>query len=75
MIRVHDASGKRDLASGFVPARSLVRVDARRGVIYGDEIVFAGPLPENGQYVIFVEPTGDNVARQGVIQPRPRNAR
>ena len=74
-IRVHDLSSKLDLASGYVPARSIVRVDARRGVIYGDQVVFAGPLSDDGRYVIFVEPAGENVARQGVFQPRPREAR
>lgn len=74
-IRVHDVSSKLDLATGYVPAGSIVRVDPRRGVIYGDQVVFAGPLNEDGRYVIFVEPAGENVARQGVFQPRPREAR
>ena len=74
-IRVHDVSSKLDLATGYVSGGSIVRVDARRGVIYGDQVVFAGPLKEDGRYVIFVEPTGENVARQGVFQPRPREAR
>lgn len=75
MIRVHDLTDQRDLSRAFVPARSIVRVDARRGVIYGDENVFAGPLPADHRYVIFVDPNGENVARQGVVQPRPREAR
>ena len=74
-IRVHDATSKLDLVSGYVPAGSLVRVDAKRGVIFGGETVVEGPLGEGGRYVVFVEPSGDNVARQGVIRPRPRNAR
>lgn len=73
-IRVHDAASKADLARGFVPAGSLVRVDARRGVLFGGENLFAGPLAEGGRYVIFVEPNGENVARQGVFRPRPRDA-
>jgi hypothetical protein len=75
VIRVHDVTDKRDLAGGFVPARSIVRVDGRRGVIYGRDVVFAGPLPGGHRYVIFVEPDGENVARQGTVQPRPRDAR
>ena len=74
-IRVQEQNSKRILASGFVPAGLLVRVDGRRGVIYGEETVFAGPMAEGERYVIFVEPGGENVARQGVIQPRARHAR
>ena len=75
MIRVHDLTDKRDLSRSFVPARSIVRVDGRRGIIYGEDVAFAGPLPDDHRYVIYVDPTGENVARQGVIQPRPRDAR
>jgi hypothetical protein len=75
VIRVHDQTSKRDLARGFAAPRSIVRVDGRRGVIYGDDTLLAGPLPEDHRYVIFVEPAGENVARQGVVQPRPRDAR
>ena len=75
MIRVRDVSANRDLARSFVPARAIVRVDGRRGVVYGDDTVSAGPLPEGRRYVIFVDPTGENVARQGTVQPRPRGAR
>ena len=75
VIRVQELPSKRDLARSFVSGGSLVRVDARRGVIYGEETVFTGPLAENTRYVIFVEPGGENVARQGVIQPLPRDAR
>jgi hypothetical protein len=74
-IRVQEEESKRDLARGYVPAGSIVRVDARRGVIYGEDTVFAGPMPEGGRYVIYVEPGGENVARQGVIRPRPHDAR
>ena len=75
VIRVREQNSERDLARGFVPAGSLVRVDGRRGVIFGEDTVFAGPLAEGERYVIVVEPGGENVARQGVIQPRARHAR
>jgi len=75
VIRVRDVANNRDIASDFVPARSIVRVDARRGVIYGEHVAFAGPLPENGRYQVIVEPGGENVARQGTFQPTPRGAR
>jgi len=75
VIRVRDVSGNRDIAQGFVPARSIVRVDGRRGVIYGDRTVFAGPLADGGRYQIVVEASGENVARQGTYQPTPHQAR
>ena len=75
VIRVRDASADRDLARAFVPARAIVRIDERRGVVYGDDTVLAGPLPQGRHYVIFVDPTGENVARQGTVRPRPREAR
>jgi hypothetical protein len=75
LIRVRDASANRDLARSFVPARAIVRVDGRQGVIYGQDTVFAGPLPEGHRYVIFVDPTGENVARQGTVRPPPARAR
>ena len=75
MIRVRDVSANRDLARSFVPGRTIVRVDGRRGVIYGSDTVFAGPLPEGRRYVILVDPTGENVARQGTVQPGPHQAR
>jgi hypothetical protein len=75
VIRVHDQTAKLDLARSFAAPRSIVRVDGRRGVIYGDDTLLAGPLAEDHRYVIFVEPAGENVARQGVVQPRPRDAR
>src|SRR5215204_3130109 len=53
-IRVREENAKLDLARGFVPAGSLVRVDGRRGVIYGEDTVYPGPLAEDGRYVIFV---------------------
>ena len=75
MIRVRDETEKRDLAQSFAAARSIVRVDPRRGVIYGSETLYPGPLPADHRYSIVVDPSGENVARQGVVQPRPRGAR
>lgn len=75
VIRVRDVANNRDITSDFVPGRSIVRVDPRRGVIYGERVAFAGPLPENGRYQVIVEPGGENVARQGTFQPTPRGAR
>lgn len=75
VIRVRDVSDNRDLARAAVPARTIVRVDPRQGVIYGQQTVFAGPLPEGRRYVIFVDPAGENVARQGTVRPGAHEAR
>jgi hypothetical protein len=74
MVRVRDVNANLDLARSFVAARSIVRVDARRGVIYGDDTLVPGPLAADHRYVIYVDPTGENVARQGTFQPRPHKA-
>src|SRR3954469_23122420 len=72
MVRVRDEDAKLDLARSFAAGRSIVRVDARRGVIYGEDTLVPGPLPADHRYTIYVDPTGENVARQGTFQPRPR---
>lgn len=75
VIRVRDATANRDLARGAVSPRAIVRVDERHGVIYGQETVLAGPLPEGHRYLIVVDPAGENVARQGTVRPPPQRAR
>ena len=72
IVRVRDEDAKVDLARAFAAGRSIVRVDARRGVIYGEATLVPGPLPSDHRYTIYVDPTGENVARQGTFQPRPR---
>ena len=74
-IRVRDETDKLDLTQSFATARSIVRVDSRRGVIYGNDTLYPGPLAAGHRYTIIVEPSGENVARQGIVQPRPRDAR
>jgi hypothetical protein len=72
LVRVRDEDAKLDLARSYAAGRSFVRVDARRGVIYGEDTLVPGPLPADHRYTIYVDPTGENVARQGTFQPRPR---
>jgi hypothetical protein len=71
-FRVHDRTAGQDLARSVAGARSIVRVDARSGVVFGRETLLAGPLAKDHRYVIFLDPTGPNVARQGTFQVMPR---
>jgi hypothetical protein len=75
VVRVTDVGQNLDVAQGFVPARSIVRVDGKRGVIFGTETLYPGPLPLGSRYVISVEPDPENVARQETVQVRPRRGR
>lgn len=72
-IRVVDQTAGRDLAEAAVPARTLVRVDARRGVIFGSDEMLKGPLAGDHTYVIYVQPeAADNTVRRGTFRPGPR---
>lgn len=74
-FRVHDQTAGLDLARGVAPARTIVRVDGRTGVIFGRETLLEGPLDTDHRYVIFRDPTGPNMARQGTFQVQPHRAR
>jgi hypothetical protein len=71
-FRVHDQTAGQDLARGPAAGRSIVRVDGRAGVVFGRETLFAGPLATDHRYVIYRDPTGPNMARQGTFQLLPR---
>jgi hypothetical protein len=70
-FRVHDGTERKDLARADVSGRTIIRVDARNGVVAGRETLLAGPLPADHRYVIYYDPQGPNYSRQGVFQPRP----
>lgn len=70
-FRVHDLTTGQDLARSNAAGRSIIRVDGRTGVVFGGETLFEGPLKREHRYVIFRDPTGPNMARQGVFQVRP----
>jgi hypothetical protein len=72
VFRVHDQTAGQDLARTSAVGRSIVRVDARAGVVFGGETLYAGPLPKDHRYVIYRDPTGPNMARQGTFQVPPR---
>ena len=61
--------GERVLAQGRVGPRTIVRVDARNGVVFGRQTLLAGPLPAGRRYAILMVPDGESVSRTGVSQP------
>ena len=71
-VRVGDRTDGRDLAAARVPARTLVRVDAANGVIFGREQLMRGPLPADHAYIIYLEPDEANVIRRTRIGPVTR---
>ena len=71
VFRVHDRTAGQDLARAWAVGRSIVSVDGRAGVKFGGETLAPGPLDSDHRYVIYRDPTGPNMARQGVFQPRP----
>ena len=70
-FRVHDQTDRKDLARGAAPGRTVIRVDARSGVVFGSETLLAGPLPADHRYAIYLDASGPNFTRQGTFQPRP----
>lgn len=69
-VRVADRTAGRDLATAPVPPRTLVRVDGRRGVIFGSDQLLKGPLAVDHEYVIYLEnDAGANVVRRGTFRP------
>ena len=75
VVRVTDVNQQLDVARGFVPGRSVVRVDANKGVLFGGETIYPGPLPEGSRYVISLEPDERNTMRHETVQVRPRRQR
>lgn len=71
LFRVHDQTDGRDIARFNAPGRSIVRIDGRAGVVFGGETLYAGPLDPSHRFVIYLDPTGPNMARQGVFEVTP----
>ena len=74
IFRIHDRTAGHDIASGPAAARSIVRIDGRHGVIFGSDTLLAGPIDPSHRYVIYRDPRGENLVRQGVFQGAPRQA-
>ena len=69
-VQVTDLTTKAHLVTADVPeGGALVRIDARHGVVVGQQNVYPGPLAADHQYGIFALPTTPGVFRQGVGVP------
>jgi hypothetical protein len=76
VFRVHDLTEGKDLARADAAGRSIVRVDGRTGVVFGHETLVPGPINTEHRYVIYRDPTGPSMSRQGTFQvPPPRRAK
>ena len=66
-----------ELARALVKPRQIVRIDARRGVMLGETIIRPGPLPNDHQYGIWLEPETGDMMRDTTLRiaPQPDNAK
>jgi hypothetical protein len=71
-VAVVDLNTQQRLASAPVPARTIVRVESRSGVIFGEQHVSPGPLPADHQFGIYLESNQVNQIRNETITPLPR---
>jgi hypothetical protein len=69
-VRVVDLSSGKNVAAGPVGAQTLVRIDDEHGVIFGDQTMRSGPLMASHVYQIFLDPSGENVSREGRFAPK-----
>jgi hypothetical protein len=54
-VRIVDLTTNAQVAAGVAPQRTLVRVDAKNGVILGRETLAPGPLVASHTYGIFID--------------------
>ena len=73
-VAVVDLNTQQRLASAPVPARTIVRVESRSGVIFGEQSVSPGPLPADHQYGIYLESRQVNEVRNETVTPVPRGS-
>ncbi len=60
-----------ELARALVQPRQIVRIDAVRGVMLGENVLRPGPLPADHTYGIWLEPDGSNYSRNSIVNPQP----
>ena len=68
-IRVVDLTSGAQLAATGVGERTLVSIDHLRGVTIAGQLIVPGPLPAGHHFAIYVDPTTENVQRQGIGMP------
>ena len=76
-ISVADLSAGAQLVSNVsAPGNTIIRIDPARGVIFGEDHLVPGPLPEDRTYGIYLAPPGENSIETRTISPslEPRRA-
>ena len=69
IVSVVDLNSDQRLASGPVGARTIVRIEPRTGVVFGEQSVAPGPLPPDHQYGIYVESGQGSEIRNETVEP------
>jgi len=69
-IRVVDTTTKTQLVSTVLADRTLLSIDARRGIVAGSTVLVPGPLPAGHRFAIYLDPTTENVYRRGIGRPQ-----
>jgi hypothetical protein len=66
---INDATAKQSLVTTGVPKNMIIRVDARSGVVVGNETLVPGPLPGDHQYNIVRGVAAENESSGGYVSP------
>lgn len=69
VVQVIDRTANKSLGQAEVPARTIIRVDERLGVVAGKHAIFAGSLDRSHRFAILLVPQGQAVVRSGQYQP------
>jgi len=69
VVQVIDRTANKVLGEAEVPARTIVRVDERIGVVAGNQAIFVGSLDASHRFAILIVPQGQAVVRSGQYQP------
>jgi hypothetical protein len=69
VVQVIDRTANKSLGQAEVPARTIIRVNERLGVVAGKHAIFAGSLDRSHRFAILVVPQGQAVVRSGQYQP------
>ena len=69
VLRFTDLSADVEIVRARVPARQLVRIDARRGILIGESVLHPGPLNPDHRYGVWLSPGNEDYIRQTTIKP------
>ena len=67
---VTDATAGQTLVAAPASTGTIIRVDARSGVVVGQDTLVSGPLAVDHKYSIVREAAGDNESRSGYVSPK-----